>query len=124
MNAVKEARKLGIPTICLIDTDSDPDWADIPIPGNDDAMRSIEVVIDSLCRAVMEGKKSRTASAEGKDDGGDKAERPKRSSRSQFRADDTPTSPAEEEASPEASATAVATEPAPTPAPAEGAPPA
>ncbi len=39
--AVKEAKKLGIPTVCLIDTDSDPDFADIPIPGNDDAMRAI-----------------------------------------------------------------------------------
>ena len=38
--ALKEARKLGIPTICLIDTDGDPDDADIPIPGNDDSMRS------------------------------------------------------------------------------------
>ena len=58
-NAVREARKLGIPTVCLIDTDSDPDWADIPIPGNDDAMRSIEVVINSLMAAVSEGKTAR-----------------------------------------------------------------
>ena len=41
LNAVREARKLGIPTVCLIDTDSDPDFADIPIPGNDDAIRAI-----------------------------------------------------------------------------------
>lgn len=44
-NAVREAKKLGIPTICLIDTDSDPDFADLPIPGNDDAMRAIETVL-------------------------------------------------------------------------------
>ncbi|MEO1235380.1 MAG: 30S ribosomal protein S2 [Planctomycetota bacterium] len=95
-NAVKEARKLGIPTVCLIDTDSDPDFADIPIPGNDDAMRAIEVVIDQLCRAVNEGKQSRSV---GKDDGGDGSApdagssplgpgpRGKRSSRAQFSAD-------------------------------------
>ncbi|MBN4060311.1 30S ribosomal protein S2, partial [Planctomycetaceae bacterium AH-315-I19] len=41
-NALMEARKLGIPTICLIDTDGDPDLSDIPIPGNDDSMRSID----------------------------------------------------------------------------------
>src|SRR4030095_634769 len=43
--AVKEARKLGVPTICLIDTDSDPEVADIVIPGNDDAMRAIEIIV-------------------------------------------------------------------------------
>jgi small subunit ribosomal protein S2 len=67
INAVKEARKLGIPTVGLVDTDSDPDFADIAIPGNDDAMRAIEVVVDSLCKAVMEGKSARAIAAEGAD---------------------------------------------------------
>jgi small subunit ribosomal protein S2 len=58
--AVREAKKLGIPTICLIDTDSDPDFADIPIPGNDDAMRAIETVIEHLADAVEMGKKARS----------------------------------------------------------------
>jgi hypothetical protein len=53
--AVKEANRLGIPTICLIDTDSDPDLVDIIIPGNDDAMRSIEVVCSKLADAILEG---------------------------------------------------------------------
>lgn len=107
-NAVKEARKLGIPTVCLIDTDSDPDYADIPIPGNDDAMRAIEVVIDQLCRAVNEGKQSRTIAAEGADAaggpgaGGEPPKR-KRSSRSQFSAD-APAAPADEAPAPEAPA--------------------
>jgi small subunit ribosomal protein S2 len=57
--AVKEAKKLGIPTICLIDTDSDPDFADIPIPGNDDSMRSIEVVLRHMAAAVESGKRGR-----------------------------------------------------------------
>ena len=62
-NAVCEARKLRIPTICLIDTDSDPDFADVPIPGNDDAMRSISTILTHLADAVGEGLKARTAPA-------------------------------------------------------------
>lgn len=89
-NAVKEARKLGIPTVCLIDTDSDPDFADIPIPGNDDAMRAIEVIMHSLCAAVAEGKTARAQQeqAEGKGDaeGGEPSPR-RRSRRAQFRAE-------------------------------------
>ncbi len=59
--AVREARAMNIPTICLIDTDSDPDFADIPIPGNDDAMRAIEVVLSELAAAIQEGKRARTS---------------------------------------------------------------
>ncbi len=91
LNAVKEARKLGIPTICLIDTDSDPDYADIPIPGNDDAMRAIEVVVSSLCAAVQEGKHGRIAIEKSKDsiDDSSAAATPRRRSRrAQFRAED------------------------------------
>lgn len=58
-NAVHEAKKLGIPTVCLIDTDSDPDFADVPIPGNDDAIRAIETVLTHMADAVEEGKKGR-----------------------------------------------------------------
>ncbi len=87
-NAVREARKLGIPTICLIDTDSDPEFADIPIPGNDDAMRAIEVVIASLAAAVNEGKTQRREKSEGKDDAAAGEQKPRRrSKRSQFSAD-------------------------------------
>ncbi len=60
VNAVHEARNLGIPTICLIDTDSDPDFADLPIPGNDDAIRAIELILRHIGEAVEEGKRSRT----------------------------------------------------------------
>jgi small subunit ribosomal protein S2 len=55
-NAVKEAQKLGITTVALIDTDSDPDLVDLPIPGNDDSIRSIELVVQQLADAVLEGK--------------------------------------------------------------------
>ncbi len=57
--AALEARKLHIPVIALIDTDSDPDFVDIPIPGNDDAMRAIELVLDGLGDAVDQGKRAR-----------------------------------------------------------------
>jgi len=59
MNALLEAKALGIPTICLIDTDGNPDLADIPIPGNDDSMRSIDIVIRELCSAATEGRGER-----------------------------------------------------------------
>ena len=55
-NAVKEARKLGIATVALIDTDCDPDLVDLPIPGNDDSMRSIDLVINILADATALGK--------------------------------------------------------------------
>lgn len=62
--AVKEARKLGIPTICVVDTDSDPESADIIIPANDDAMRAISLIITELSDAIDEAKRSRPAPAE------------------------------------------------------------
>src|SRR5688572_16599816 len=55
-NAVREARKLGVTVVSLIDTDCDPDMVDLPIPGNDDSIRSIELVIQQLADAVLEGK--------------------------------------------------------------------
>lgn len=62
--AIKEAQKLGIPTVCLVDTDSDPDGADIVIPGNDDAMRGIEILVSSIADSVDEGKRGRQAGEE------------------------------------------------------------
>jgi small subunit ribosomal protein S2 len=55
-NAVFEARKLGITTVALIDTDCDPDEVDLPIPGNDDSIRSIELIMTLLADAVLAGK--------------------------------------------------------------------
>ena len=54
--AVKEAQRMGVTTVALIDTDSDPDVVDLPIPGNDDSIRSIELVLSKLADAVQEGK--------------------------------------------------------------------
>jgi small subunit ribosomal protein S2 len=55
-NAVQEARKLGVATVALIDTDCDPDLVDLPIPGNDDGIRSIEVIMAQLADAIIAGK--------------------------------------------------------------------
>jgi small subunit ribosomal protein S2 len=54
--AVQEAQRMGITTIALIDTDSDPDTVDLPIPGNDDSIRSIELVAQRMADAVLEGR--------------------------------------------------------------------
>jgi small subunit ribosomal protein S2 len=96
VNALREARNLGIPTICLIDTDGNPELADIPIPGNDDSMRAIDIVVRELCAAVAEGRSNRAETAatsgdRGEDMRGDAAAETapagrRRSSRSQFRA--------------------------------------
>ena len=62
-NAVREARRLGITTIALIDTDCDPDSVDLPIPGNDDGIRSIELVLGRLADAVLAGRAQSAAAA-------------------------------------------------------------
>lgn len=60
-NAVREARKLNVVSIALIDTDSDPDEVDLPIPGNDDSIRSIDLIVTYLADAITEGVKEREA---------------------------------------------------------------
>ena len=54
--ALAEARKLGIPTVALIDTNCDPDLVDYPIPGNDDAIRAVKLFCDLAAEAVSEGR--------------------------------------------------------------------
>jgi len=54
--AVKEARKLGVPVIAVIDTNCDPDMVDFKVPGNDDAIRAIRLFCSSIADAVNEGK--------------------------------------------------------------------
>nr|YP_009428966.1 ribosomal protein S2 [Alpinia oxyphylla]QVV24027.1 ribosomal protein S2 [Alpinia officinarum]ASW20427.1 ribosomal protein S2 [Alpinia oxyphylla]QIV67864.1 ribosomal protein S2 [Alpinia oxyphylla]QVV24114.1 ribosomal protein S2 [Alpinia oxyphylla]QYF09614.1 ribosomal protein S2 [Alpinia officinarum] len=56
--ALRECVILGIPTICLIDTNCDPDLADISIPSNDDAIASIRLVLNKLVSAICEGRSS------------------------------------------------------------------
>jgi len=57
ITAIKECRKLGIPIISILDTNCDPDLVDIPIPGNDDAVRSIKLILSSLTDNINLGKK-------------------------------------------------------------------
>ncbi len=102
VTALREAKKLGIPTICLIDTDGDPEMADIPIPGNDDSMRSIDVVVRELCMAVNDGRQqreiSRDTGAQAQAGGEAGQGGPRRSRRTQFRADDSAVSGGEADA--------------------------
>jgi small subunit ribosomal protein S2 len=59
--AVREARRLGIPVVALVDTNCDPDEADYVIPGNDDAIRSCNLVVQALAAAVNDGKQKVSA---------------------------------------------------------------
>nr|AYR05878.1 ribosomal protein S2 [Lithothamnion sp.] len=53
--AIQECIKLGIPTICVLDTNCNPELIDIPIPANDDAIRSIKLVVSKIADAILEG---------------------------------------------------------------------
>jgi len=53
--AVREANRLGIPIVALVDTNCDPDMIDYPIPGNDDAIRSIKLILSRIANACVEG---------------------------------------------------------------------
>ena len=54
--AVLEAKKLGIPTVGIVDTNCNPEDLDYPIPGNDDAIRAVKLIADVMANAVIEGK--------------------------------------------------------------------
>ncbi len=53
--AIQECMKLGIKTLCILDTNCNPDLVDIPIPANDDAIRSIKLIISKISEAILEG---------------------------------------------------------------------
>ena len=55
-NAIAEAHKLGIPIVAIVDTNCDPDEIDYPIPGNDDAIRAIKLISQTMANAVLEGR--------------------------------------------------------------------
>jgi small subunit ribosomal protein S2 len=71
--AIKEAQKLGIPVIAIVDTNSDPDGITFPIPGNDDALRAIETYCELISGAILDGLQAE-ANAKGVDAG--KSENP------------------------------------------------
>jgi small subunit ribosomal protein S2 len=62
--AVREARRLGIPIIAMVDTNSDPNLVDFPIPANDDASNSIAIIVDTIVAAIKEGLEERKAEKE------------------------------------------------------------
>ena len=79
--AVAEANRLGIPVFAMVDTNSDPNNVDYVIPANDDASKSIEVVLDTICAAMAEGLEERKAEkvdTNAAGEGEDKEEAPRR----------------------------------------------
>lgn len=56
INAVREARKLGVPVVAVVDTNADPSLVDYVIPGNDDAIKGLKLLLDYVVQAVQEGK--------------------------------------------------------------------
>ncbi len=58
-NAIRDAHKLGIPIVAIVDTNCDPELVDFPIPGNDDAIRACQLIANRLADAVIEGYQSR-----------------------------------------------------------------
>ena len=68
--AVKEANKLGIPVVAVVDTNCDPDLIDYRIPGNDDAIRAIKLFTAAIADAVIEGKRLAEERQKGSDDSG------------------------------------------------------
>ncbi len=63
-NAVQECQKLGLPIISLLDTNCNPDFVDFPIPANDDAIRSIKLIISKLADAIYEGRHGKAIAEE------------------------------------------------------------
>ncbi|MBI4201003.1 MAG: 30S ribosomal protein S2, partial [Chloroflexi bacterium] len=61
--AVSEAHRMGVPIVALVDTDCDPSWIDQPVPGNDDAIRSIRLVTGKIADAFQEGARARRTQA-------------------------------------------------------------
>ena len=102
--AVAEANRLGIPVFAMVDTNSDPTNIDFVIPANDDASKSIEVVLDAVCAAMAEGLEERKAEkvdTEAAGEGAEEGAAPKRERRRVRRSD---VAAAAEEAAPAAEA--------------------
>ncbi|MEE1279322.1 MAG: 30S ribosomal protein S2, partial [Oscillospiraceae bacterium] len=62
--AVSEAKKLGIPVVAIVDTNCDPDEIDYVIPGNDDAIRAVKLIAQSMADAIIEGRQGEANAAE------------------------------------------------------------
>ena len=105
--AVREANRLGIPVFAIVDTNSDPSNIDFVIPANDDATKSIEVILDACCAAIAEGLEERKAekvdmdaAGEGEAEEAPKAARPARKRTTRARVEKAAEEAAEETAVP------------------------
>ena len=121
--AVHEANRLGIPVFGIVDTNSNPDEIDFVIPANDDASKSVEVILNACCQAIAEGLEERKVEkidmeAAGEQEEGEetedapKAEKPRRQRRTKKAADEAPAEEAAPAAEEETPAEAPAEEPA------------
>lgn len=86
--AVHEAKRLGIPVFAMVDTNSDPSEIDFVIPANDDAAKSISLVVDIMCQAIAEGLNERKAEKDKDSAQADRDEMPEGSRKGKFRAAD------------------------------------
>ncbi len=86
--AVHEAKRLGIPVFAMVDTNSDPSEIDFVIPANDDAAKSISLVVDLMCQAIAEGLNERKAEKDKDSSQADREEMPEGSRKGKFRASD------------------------------------
>ena len=101
--AIQEAKRLGIPVVAIIDTNSDPDAIDFPIPGNDDAARAISLYCELIADAVLDGITDSQASF-GMDLGASEAPSAQALGLDAFKSDAADTAPAAEEAAADAKA--------------------
>jgi small subunit ribosomal protein S2 len=86
--AVHEAKRLGIPVFAMVDTNSDPSDIDFVIPANDDAAKSISLVVDIMCQAIAEGLNERKAEKDKESSQTDREEMPEGSRKGKFKAAD------------------------------------
>ena len=72
--AVAEAHKLGIPVVGIVDTNCDPDEIDYVIPGNDDAIRAVKLIAQTMADAIIEGRQGAQGAAEAEAEAAEAAE--------------------------------------------------
>ena len=95
--AIKEAKKIGIPVVALIDTNCDPDIVDFPIPGNDDAIRAIKYIISTLAAAADKGRREFMGTSSKKEKPAAKEEKPaEKEIKTKVPAEEKPAAPVEE----------------------------
>ena len=95
--AIREAKRLDIPVIAIVDSNTDPEKIDYPIPANDDSMRTIQLIISALADAVVEARSAASKKDEKKDVETSTADTPAYESGSEVAPEDTPAPDAKNE---------------------------